>query len=138
MKIYNQLWEVIESPDLDLGYLQETARLIIHRYEVLQKEVGHYETVKVFENGGEDVKWIIDIPEEGKWITLDENSMEIDYNTDFLEKAPRDRDIKNIEKCYIYIPYTLEELNKQEEENLKPSTDEIIDILLGMEEITNE
>ena len=49
--------------NLELGYLQlET--IISEHHEATEevKEVGHYETIAEYPNGGKDVKWVIDVP----------------------------------------------------------------------------
>ena len=53
----------LENPDLSLGYLTEEEILIAHHEAVeAVPEQWHYETAAVYENGGRDVKKVIDIP----------------------------------------------------------------------------
>ena len=53
----------LENPDLSLGYLTEEEILISHHEAVeAVAEQWHYETAAVYENGGRDVKKVIDIP----------------------------------------------------------------------------
>lgn len=62
MKIYVNDKE-IESPDLSKGYLTEEQRLVAHHEAVeAVAEVGHYEVIAEYPNGGKDVAWVIDTP----------------------------------------------------------------------------
>jgi hypothetical protein len=89
----NKLIE-LNKYDLNKGYLKEDKLFIIHHEAVSEvKEVGHYEVVKEYPNGGRDVKWIVDIPE-----------------TEAKEAWDEYEDIQ------IYIPYTAEEIEKKKEE----------------------
>ena len=78
----------LEKPDLSLGYLTEEEILISHHEAVeAVAEQWHYETAAVYENGGRDVKKVIDIP-----------GVEAKDAWDEYETVQR------------YIPYTDEEL----------------------------
>ena len=49
--------------NLELGYLQlETIISEHHEATEEAKEVGHYEVIAEYPNGGKDVAWIIDVP----------------------------------------------------------------------------
>lgn len=95
MKIYDEKYNLIENPDLSLGYLKEEKRLVeSHPAIEAVEEVGHYETIREYPNGGKDVEWVIDIP-----------------GTPAVDAWDEYEDIQR------YIPYTKEELaNKKEEE----------------------
>ena len=52
-----------EQINLELGYLRPESIISIHHKAVEEvKEVGHYEVIAEYPNGGKDVKWVIDIP----------------------------------------------------------------------------
>ena len=52
-----------EEVNLELGYLRPESIISIHHEAVEEvKEVGHYEVIAEYPNGGKDVAWIIDIP----------------------------------------------------------------------------
>ena len=52
-----------EEVNLELGYLQlETIISKHHEATEEVEEVGHYETIAEYPNGGRDVAWIIDVP----------------------------------------------------------------------------
>ena len=52
-----------EQINLELGYLRPESIISI-RHEAIEetKEVGHYEVIAEYPNGGKDVAWIIDVP----------------------------------------------------------------------------
>ena len=62
MKIFNQnKTQEISDYDLTLGKLVPD-KLTVHYDETKAvKEVGHYETIREYENGGKDVKWVVDV-----------------------------------------------------------------------------
>lgn len=63
MKIYDENNMEIASPDLDKGYLTQEQRLVAHHDAVeTMEEVGHYEVIAEYPNGGKDVEWIVDTP----------------------------------------------------------------------------
>lgn len=52
-----------EQINLELGYLRPESIISIHHEATEEiKEVGHYEVVAEYPNGGKDVAWIIDVP----------------------------------------------------------------------------
>lgn len=52
-----------EEINLELGYLKPESILSIHHEATKEvKEVGHYEVIAEYPNGGKDVAWIIDVP----------------------------------------------------------------------------
>ena len=62
MEIYNEKMELIENPDLSLGWLKSDVRIVHHEAIEKVEEVWHYETVRTYPNGSKDVEKIIDIP----------------------------------------------------------------------------
>lgn len=113
MRIFDENDIEILSPDLSKGYLKEDS-LLITRHEAVKgvKEVGHYETVAEYPNGGKDVKWIVDVP-----------GVEAREAWDEYEDILR------------YVPYTEIELKIQEiERNRRPFTAlEALDLLLAQQ-----
>ena len=95
MRVFNKAKtkELIEY-DLTKGYLKEDT--IINHIEAVEevKEIGHYEVIKEYPNGGKDVKWVIDI-------------------AGVKGQEARDEE----EAIYCYIPYTKKELTKMKNEN---------------------
>lgn len=103
MEIYNQNMELIENPDLSLGYLKPSTRTEHHDAVEGVKEVWHYEVIKEYPNGGKEVQKVIDV----KGVTA---------------KDAWDEEIP----IQIYVPYTQEELDRIEEEKNKPTQEERI------------
>lgn len=112
MKIFDTNGILIEKPDLEKGRLERDYKPITHRYEITQKEKGHYEVVKEYPNGGKEVEWRIDTPEEGQWVTYDTEGNRIETENLVPDDAPHETEIKDYEEIAIYIPYTEEELEK--------------------------
>lgn len=120
MEIYNEKMELIENPDLSLGWLEESVRKVEHPSVDGVEEVWHYEVKKTYPNGGKDLKKVIDVPG-------------VEAREAWTEEIP----------ILIYHPYTQEELDAIEAEKNKPTQDERIaaleeelraaKILLGLE-----
>ena len=52
-----------EQINLELGYLKPESIISIHHEAIEEtKEVGHYEVIAEYPNGGKDVTWVIDVP----------------------------------------------------------------------------
>lgn len=130
MKIFDEQGNIIENPDLEKGKLLNETRPIIHRYTITQEEQSHYETIKEYANGGKDVELVIDIPEEGHWVTYDADGNEIEFEGFIPEDAPHENDISDFEEFLRYVLYTEEELADIANQ---VTTDEILNALLGTE-----
>lgn len=56
-------------------FLKETIQTVFHEAVAAIEEVGHYETVAVYPNGGKDIAWVVDTPaspaSEPYWETED-------------------------------------------------------------------
>lgn len=97
MKIYNQeKRQVLNNPDLELGYLKED--VLIHNYPEIQavEEQGHYKTIAEYPNGGKDVEWVVDV--KG-----------VDYQPARIEE----------ENIYVYVPYSKAELEQRSKQKLR-------------------
>lgn len=108
MEIYDEKMERIENPDLNLGWLEDTVRRVMHEAVEGAEEIWHYETVAEYPNGGRDVRKVIDVP-----------------GTEAREAWEESLPIQ------IYHPYTQEELDGMEAEKNRPTPEER---LLRMEE----
>lgn len=83
--------------DLEKGYLKGDKLFIRRHPEVYgTEEVGHYETVKEFANGGKEVEWVVDVPY-------------VPYQAAYDE----------YEDIQVYVPYNDKELAVREIETLK-------------------
>lgn len=61
MKIIDSNGVEIASPDLTKGYLKPETRTVHHDAVAGVEEVGHYETIREYPNGGKDVKKVVDV-----------------------------------------------------------------------------
>lgn len=103
MEIYNENMELIENPDLSLGYLKESTRTVHHEAIEAIEEVWHHEIIAEYPNGGKDVRKVIDV--------------------DGVEaKDAWDEEVE----IQIYVLYTQEELDAIEAERNKPTQEERI------------
>ena len=103
MEIYNENMELIENPDLTLGYLRPGTRTVHHDAVEGVQEVWHYETVAEYPNGGKDLQKVVDVPG-------------VEAREAWDEEIP----------IQIYVPYTQDELDRMEAERNKPTTEERI------------
>lgn len=106
MEIYNENMEMIENPDLSLGYLKDSTRTEHHEAVEGVQEKWHYEVIREYPNGGKDIQKVIDV----KGVQA---------------KAAWDEEIP----IQIYIPYTQEELEAMEAERNKPTQEDRIQLL---------
>lgn len=90
-EIYNVNMERVENPDLTLGYLKPGVRTEHHEAVQGVTEVWHYETIAEYQNGGKDIRKVIDVP-------------------GVAAKPAWDEEIA----IQIYVPYTQEELERIE------------------------
>ena len=59
----NNIELIEEEVNLELGYLRPESIISIHHEAIEEtKEIGHYEVIAEYPNGGKDVVWIIDVP----------------------------------------------------------------------------
>lgn len=98
MEIYNENMELIENPDLSLGYIKPGTRTEHHESVEGVQEVWHYETVAEYPNGGKDVQRVVDVPG-------------VEAKPAWDEEIP----------IQIYVPYTQKELVRMEEERNRPT-----------------
>lgn len=92
MKVYNQnKTQILDTYDLSKGYLKEDVITIVNKAIPEVKEIGHYQVINEYPNGGKDLMWVVDRPGQS-------------YQPASIEK----------ETIQVYIPYTNEELQKIE------------------------
>lgn len=103
MEIYNEQMELIENPDLEMGWLEDSFRTVHHPATEAVPEVWHHEVIAEYPNGGKDVRKVIDVPG-------------VEAQDAWDEKIP----------IQIYVTYTHEELDRMEEEKNKPTQEERI------------
>ena len=85
-----------EQINLELGYLRPESIISIHHEAIEEtKEIGHYEVIAEYPNGGKDVIWVIDVPGiEAKeaWDEYEEIQRDVLYTEE--ELAARDAENK--------------------------------------------
>ena len=106
MEIYNEDMELIESPDLTLGYLKPGTRTEHHEAISGVEEMWHSETVTEYTNGGRDIRKVVDVP-------------------GVQAQEAWDEDIP----IQIYVLYTQEELDRIEAERNNPTTEQRVELL---------
>lgn len=90
MKVYNQeKTQILEEYNLQTGRLVEDILTVTFNEVKGIEEQGHYETIKEYENGGKDVKWVVDVAK-------------VEYKPKRTEQ----------EKIFVYVPYTEQELKE--------------------------
>lgn len=83
--------------DLEKGYLKDDKRVVTHHEAISeQMEEGHYEVAQTYDNGGQDMIWVVDVPYVAPQEAYDE-----------------------YEDIQVYVPYTDKELAEREIETLK-------------------
>lgn len=111
IEIYNENMELIENPDLTLGYLRPGTRTEHHEAVDGVAEQYHYEMIAEYPNGGKDIRKVVDVPG-------------VQAREAFDEDIP----------IQIYVPYTQEELDRMEAERNKPTMEERIEQLEAQNE----
>lgn len=111
MRIYDEDFSIVESPDLDAGSISIGSRRIFHRWVVDAEERSHEEVIAEYpETGGKDVSIVVDVEEQGHWETRTESGDEVDYDGTIPDDWPHDAAIENVEEYMLYRVYTDDEL----------------------------
>ena len=112
MKVYNkEKTQILTEYDLTKGYLIEDT-ITINQPEIQAvEEQFHYETIKEYENGGKDVKKVVD-------------KAGVEYQPAKTYE----------EEIYVYIPFTTNELEKQKAQQEFQELKEWYDIVYARKE----
>ena len=152
MTIYSQDKKKILDPnyiDLDKGYLVDKFEIIHQEEKPYLEEVGHYELIKEYPNGGKEIRWKVDIEGqeyEQAWDERIEYQIYIPYSTTYIynrsikQKIEKEKaklaatDYKVIK--YIERLYTEEEFEeiKKERQQYRDNISELKTKLLPGEE----
>lgn len=139
MRIYNEEKTIeLNEKDLDFekGYLKkDTLEVTIPAIEGVE-EIGHYETLKEYSNGGKDVKWITDVPGLEK---QEEQHIKEDIQVYILFSAAELEEIENnkmVQKARQYLQDTDYIANKIIEYQVlnKELDNDYTDVLIKREE----
>lgn len=111
MVILDSTGAVIESPDLEAGYLVNESMSVTHAWVVDVPEEGHWETIAEYQNGGKDIEWRIDTPEDGHWETRDGDGNIVEHFDGFIpDDLPHEEEHPDVWEFQRYVTYTDEEL----------------------------
>lgn len=114
MVIYDEYGSIVRDPDTTKGYIEKRLIKVHHEYVVDSPAVTHEEVIAEYpETGGMDVETVIDVPEQGHWVTTDEDGKPLPEFDGNLDGMPWSFD--DTWEVGIYIPYTREELEAIEE-----------------------
>lgn len=119
MIIFDESGDVIQNPDLELGWLEERTVNVIHTYVVDAREEGHYVTIAEYPNGGKDIEWIVDEPEKYHIETRYEDGSIVEHYDGDPGSVPEIEPLKDTWTYQVYIPYTEDELFDIETEKLE-------------------
>jgi hypothetical protein len=89
-----------EKPDLSRGELKLDTLVTNYPEVEAVEEKGHYETIREYDNGGKDVKWVVDV--KG------------------IKYQPEREEVEHI---YVYIAYTQEQILELQKEELRQTRD---------------
>lgn len=102
MRILDENGVEISVPDLEKGYLKEDKIFVKHHKAVKSvKEVGHYEVIAEYPNGGKDVEWIVDVPgveAQAAWDEYEEIKRYIPYTSEELAEIEKVKNLPTIEQ----------------------------------------
>lgn len=112
MRVFNaSKTEEIKEYDLTKGYKYPDKLITHHEQEVIHREavegvdeVGHYETIREYPNGGRDLRWVVDV---------ERVKPRDEYDEVVQEAYDEEEDIE------VYVPYTEEQLKEMEIDKLK-------------------
>lgn len=118
--VYDTDFNIVNSPDTEVGSLTQQEIIVTHKYIVDTEEVGHFDVITEYPNGGKDVEWVVDVEEQGHWETrCNDGELFKDYPKPIPDDWPHDQEITDFFSFYLYTPYTdaeLEEIAKQKVE----------------------
>lgn len=100
-EIYDQQGNLLENPDMELGWLKPSARTVHHDAVEYVPDQFHYEVIREYPNGGKDVERVVDVPG-------------VEAQEAWDEEIP----------ILVYIPYTEEELENLRNPVVQPTLTE--------------
>lgn len=112
---------IIEDPDLNLGYIYSSDLNVKYRY-ILEKPAEYKDVViaEYPETGGKDIIQEVVSPEVGHWEMLNEDDEVLPYpitvNTNGFPKEVEIPDILQLEVYHKYTEFELEEVERQKKE----------------------
>lgn len=114
MRYFDSDFNAVAEPDFERGTVDIEQREYSAKYVIDQEEVGEYQTVREYPNGGKDVAWVTATPEEGHWVCKDWRGEEFEPETPIPEDFPHEQVMRGIESIGIYRLFTDEEIAERE------------------------
>lgn len=105
MKIYNQdltLELTQEQLDLSSGYLKKCEKTTHIPEQEEIEEIGHYEIIAEYENGGKEIQWVVDqeyVEAREGYDEVEEYQIYVPFTEAHLHNAPLRGQIKAYEKA---------------------------------------
>lgn len=118
MNTFDKEMNLIESPDLEKGYLTIKTVELTWNYVLESEEEGHWEVIAEYpETGGKDVEWVVDVPEVGHWAAKYDGGTLVNMEDYDGEERPDESWDKTVVYTtpwtyQLYTPYTEEELEQ--------------------------
>lgn len=120
MVIFNGDTDEVLSPDtldMDLGYLERDSATVFHSWIIDTPAVGHDEVIAEYPNGGKEIEWVVDIPEEGHWETRNSDGELVEHFDGIIpDDWSKDEPTSDIWEFLRYRTYTEEEIAAQNAE----------------------
>lgn len=123
MNTFDKEMNLIESPNLQKGYLTIETVELTWNYVLESEEEGHWEVIAEYpETGGKDVEWVVDVPEVGHWAAKYDDGTLVNMEDYDGEERPDESWDKTVVYTtpwtyQLYTPYTKEELEQIAAEN---------------------
>ena len=107
MRILDENNMEIKEPELAKGYLVLDS-LFVRHHEATEavEEVGHWETIREYPNGGKDVEWVVDTPAVEAKEAWDEHE-EIQRFIPFTESELATRRIEELKQLLTDTDYNI-------------------------------
>lgn len=120
MVIYDESGHKVEDIDESKGYVEVKGKAVKHTYKIDVEGKTHPEVVAYFpETGGTEVKYVVDVEEQGHWETTDNESGKIvtDYDLSIPDDWPHEIPVDDVWQYGVYHEYTEEELAQIEQQH---------------------
>lgn len=123
MNTFDKEMNLIESPNLEKGYLTIETVKLTWNYVLESEEEGHWEVIAEYpETGGKDVEWVVDVPEVGHWAAKYDDGTLVNMEDYDGEERPDESWDKTVVYTtpwtyQLYTLYTDEELKQIAAEN---------------------
>lgn len=126
MVILNQNNKVVESPNLEAGYLINEKIPVTITWIVDVPAIKESFVKKQYANGGKDIGIRVVQAEEGHWEITDSNGDIVEhFDREIPAGIPHGYPVPDVWHFQRYIPYTAEELEQREAERLEAEANKV-------------